>query len=104
MAETDLDSVIRSIGKKQHKTLMDAAKKRHTRLVGLAAKSKNKNARDRHRQLAKATLLLASAAARRLQITAENAADSYARSVKRTAEEIKAAEEKAAKKIAKKKS
>ena len=36
MAEADLDILIRSIGKKQHKSLMDAAKKRHARLMGLA--------------------------------------------------------------------
>ena len=96
MAEADLDVLIRSIGKKQHKSLMDAAKKRHARLMGLAAKAKNKQAKDRFRQSAKTTLALASAAARRLRITAENAADSYARAMKRAAEEIKAAQEKPA--------
>jgi hypothetical protein len=96
MAEADLDAVIRSIGKKQHKVLLDAAKKRHGRLMGLAAKAKNKETKARYKQDAKTTLLLATAAARRLQITAENAADSYARAVK------KAAEEKPAKKTVKK--
>jgi triphosphoribosyl-dephospho-CoA synthetase len=96
MAEADLDAVIRSIAKKQHKTLMDAARKRHARLMGLAAKAKNKATKDRYKQIAKNTLLLAGAAARRLQITAENAADSYARSIK------KAADEKPAKKPVKK--
>ncbi|MGZ5875167.1 MAG: hypothetical protein ACXWKP_24020 [Bradyrhizobium sp.] len=86
MAEADLDVVIRSIARKQHKTLMDAAKKRHARLMGLAAKAKNKEIRARFKETAKTTLLLASAAARRLQITAENAADSYVRSVKKAAE------------------
>jgi hypothetical protein len=102
MAEADLDAVIRSIGKKQHKTLMDAARKRHARLMGLAAKAKNKQTKDRFRQTARDTLQLASAAARRLQITAENAADSYARSMKKAIEEIKkAVEEKSAKKAVK---
>jgi triphosphoribosyl-dephospho-CoA synthetase len=96
MAEADLDVVIRSIAKKQHKTLMDAAKKRHARLMGSAAKAKNKETKARYKQIAKDTLLLAGAAARRLQVTAENAADSYARSIK------KAAEEKPAKKPVKK--
>jgi hypothetical protein len=41
-------------------------------------------------------MLLANAAARRLQITAENAADSYARAMKNALEEIKTAEAKAA--------
>ena len=99
MAEADLDAVIRSMARKQHKTLMAAAKKRHARLMGLAAKAKTKQSKDRFRQTAKTTLLMASAAARRLQITAENAADSYARSMKKAIEEIKqAAEAGAAKK------
>ena len=103
MAEADLDAVIRSIGKKQHKTLMDAAKKRHARLMGLAARAKTKEGRDRYKQLAKTMLVPASAAARRLQIAAENAADSYARSMKRAVEDMKAAEEKPAKKTVERK-
>ena len=103
MAEADLDVVIRSIGKKDHKTLMDAARKRHVRLMGLAAKAKNKETKERFKQAARNTLLLASAAARRLQITAENAADSYARSMKKAAEDTqKAVEKKPAKKAVKK--
>ena len=92
MAEADLDVVIRSIAKKQVKTLTDAAKKRQARFMGLAAKAKDKAAKNRYRHLAKNTHLLAAAAARRLQITAENAADSYARSIKRAAEELAASE------------
>jgi hypothetical protein len=46
---------------------------------------------------------MASAAARRLQLTAENAADSYARSMKKAVEDIKAAEEEQARKAAEKK-
>jgi hypothetical protein len=110
MAEADLDGVIRSIAKKQHKIVMDAAKKRHGRLMGMAAKAKDKAAKARHKQLAKDTLLLAGAAARRLQITAENAADSYARAMKKAVEDMKQAVEakpdkpvKQAKKAAKKK-
>ena len=97
MAEADLDVVIRSIAKKQHKVLMDAARKRHARLMALAAKAKTSETKARYKETAKTTLLMASAAARRLQITAENAADSYARSMK------KAAEEKPAKKAVKNK-
>jgi hypothetical protein len=107
MAEADLDVIIRSIAKKQHKVLMDAAKKQHGRLMGLAAKARDKETRARHKQVARNTLMLAGAAARRLQITAENAADSYARSMKKAAEEMaasKAVEKKAVeKKVAKKK-
>jgi len=98
MAEADLDGVIRSLAKKQHKIVMDAAKKRHGRLLGMAAKARDKAAKARYKQLAKDTLLLAGAAARRLQITAENAADSYARAMKKVVEDLKqAAEQKPAK-------
>ena len=106
MAETDLDGVIRSIGKTQHKALLGEAKKRHARLMGLAAKAKTKESKARLKQTAKDMMLLAGAAARRLQITAENAADSYARAMKNVLEELKAAEAKAAaarKKVAEKK-
>jgi hypothetical protein len=97
MAEADLDAVIRSIAKKQHKMVMDAVRKRHGRWMGMAAKAKDKAAKARYKHLAKSTLLFAAAAARRMQIAAENAADSYARAIKR------AAEEQPAKKAAKKK-
>ena len=90
MAEADLDVVIRSLAKKQIKTLADAAKKRHGRLMGMAAKAKDKDAKNRYKHIAKNTLELARAAARRMQITAENAADSYARSIKKAAEDAPA--------------
>ena len=114
MAEADRDGVIRSVAKKQIKVLVDAAKKRHGRLMGQAAKAKDKDAKARFKDLAKSTLTLAAAAARRLEVTADNAADSYMRSIKRVIEEQavakaaseqaardKAAKEKAAKKAAK---
>jgi hypothetical protein len=90
LAEADLDVVIRSIAKQQNKSLMEAAKKRHHRLMGLAVKAKDKETKGRYKQIAKDTLLYASAAARRLQVTAENAADSYARSMKKAAEQTPA--------------
>jgi hypothetical protein len=99
MAEADLDTLIRSAAKKQIKVLVDAAKKRHGRLMGQAAKAKDSGAKARFKDLAKNTLMLAAAAARRLEITADNAADSYMRSMKRIIEEqavAKAASEKAA--------
>ncbi len=94
MAETDLDGVIRSIGKTQHKALMGEARKRHARLMGLAAKAKTKEGKARLKQTASEMMSLAGAAARRLQITAENAADSYARAMRNALEEAKAAEAK----------
>ena len=45
MAEADLDIVIRSLAKKQIKTLTDAARKRHGRLMAMAAKAKDKDAK-----------------------------------------------------------
>src|SRR5215475_1883722 len=100
MAEADLDGVIRSVAKKQIRMLVGAAKKRHGRLMGQAAKAKDKDTKARLKDLAKNTLELAAAAARRLEITADNAADSYMRSMKRVLEEqaaAKAAQEAAAK-------
>ena len=96
MAEADLDVVIRSMAKKQVKALTDAAKKRQGRLMGMAGKAKDKASRDRYRQLAKTTRELAAAAARRLEVTAENTAESYARSIKKAAEDIAAAQAKEA--------
>ena len=92
MAEADLDGVIRSVAKKQIRMLVGAAKKRHGRLMGQAAKAKDKGAKARFKDLARNTLELAAAAARRLEITADNAADSYMRSMKRVIEEQAAAE------------
>jgi hypothetical protein len=86
MADADLDVVIRQLAKQQHKGLMAAAKKRRDRLNGLAAKAKNGEARARFKLFAKHTMLQAAAAARRLQISADNAADSYARSMRHAAE------------------
>ena len=100
MAEADLDGVIRSVAKKQIKVLVDAAKKRHGRLMGQASKARDKDTRARFKDLARNTLAFAAAAARRLEVTADNAADSYMRSIKRVIEEQAAAEaatEKAAK-------
>ena len=96
MAETDLDVVIRGIGKTQHKALMAEARKRQARLASLAAKAKTKESKARFKQTAKDMMLLANAAGRRLLITAENTADSYARAMKNALEEIKATEAKMA--------
>jgi hypothetical protein len=99
MADADLDVVIRQLAKQQYKVLMAAARKRRARYAGLAAKAKNGEAKARFRQIAKDTMLQAAAAARRLQISADNAADSYARSMRQAAEA--APVEKAARKAVK---
>ena len=106
MTEADLDTLIRSVAKKQIKTLTAAARTRRGRLIGMAAKAKDKDAKARYRHLAKSTLEHANAAARRLQITAENTADAYKRAMARAAEEaaaIKPAKKTPAKTSAKKK-
>lgn len=90
MAEPDLDVVIRRNAKEQHRTLMDAAKKRRDHFLAVAAKAKDKAGRDRHKQLAKEAVLQGAAIARRLQMSAENAADSYARAMKKAAEQVQA--------------
>ena len=111
MADADLDVVIRQLAKQQHKSLMAAAKSRRDRYVSLAAKAKDKSTTDRYKQIARDTMEQASFAAKRLQMSADNAADSYARSMRnaaaehaaRKAVEKKAAEKKAVNKPVKKK-
>lgn len=85
MADADLDVVIRQLARQLHKGILAAAKKRKDRLSGLAAKAGSKEARDRYRQIARTTMEQASAAARRLQMSADNVADSYARSMRQAA-------------------
>jgi hypothetical protein len=87
MAEADLDVLIRSIARKNNKALMDAAKKRRGKYLAMAAKAANKATKDRYRLVAKNTVLYAAAAARRIQVSADNAADSYIRSMRSAAEQ-----------------
>jgi hypothetical protein len=88
LAEADLDVIIRSLAKQPNKSLMEAAKKRHARFMAMAASAKDKETKERYKQIAKDTVLHAGAAARRLQLTAQNAADSYARSMKKAADQV----------------
>ena len=87
MAEADLDIVIRQLAKQQNKSLMVAAKKRRDQYMARATKAKDKEARDRLRLMARNTMLHGAAAAKRLQNSAENTADSYARAIKNAAEQ-----------------
>jgi len=86
MAEADLDVVIRQLAKQQHKGLMAAAKRRRDRYIGLAAKASDKASREKYKAIARNTMEQGLAAARRLRISADNAADSYARSMRHAAE------------------
>ena len=86
MADADLDIVIRHLAKQQNKALMAAAKSRRDRYLSLAAKAKDRETKERFKQIAKSTMLQGAAAAKRLQVSADNAADSYARSMRNAAE------------------
>ena len=86
MANADLDVVIRHLAKQQNKGLMAAAKSRRDRYISLAAKAKDKETREKYKQIAKDIMAQGAAAAKRLQISADNAADSYARSMRNAAE------------------
>ncbi|GGI26333.1 hypothetical protein [Bradyrhizobium guangdongense] len=112
MADADLDVVIRQLARQLHTGLMSRAKERRDRFNGLAAKAKGKETGTRFKMMAKATMEQATAAARRLQMSADNVADSYARAMRLAAStpvEVKAekpakekpAKDKPAKKAAK---
>ena len=81
MADADLDVVIRQLARQLHTGLMTRAKERRDRFNGLAAKAKGKETGDRFKMMAKATMEQATAAAKRLQMSADNVADSYARAM-----------------------
>lgn len=107
MADADLDVVIRQLARQLHTGLMTRAKERRDRFNGLAAKAKGKETSQRFKIMAKATLEQATAAAKRLQMSADNVADSYARAMRLAAstpvatKPEKAKDEKSAKKAAK---
>ncbi|MGY8708023.1 hypothetical protein RAD16_19965 [Bradyrhizobium sp. 18BD] len=82
MADADLDVVIRQLARQLQTGLMTRAKERRDRFSGLAAKAKGKETGDRFKMMAKATMEQATAAARRLQMSADNVADSYARAMR----------------------
>jgi len=90
MADADLDVVIRQIAKQQNKALIAAVKKRRDRYIGLANKAKDNASKQRLKQMAKHAMEEGTAAAKRLQMSADNAADSYARAMRRAAETIAA--------------
>ena len=87
MAEADLDVVIRQLAKLQNKALAAALKRRRDRIMARAAKASDKESRDQLRLVAKSTMELGLAAARRLQNSAEIAADAYARAIRHAAEQ-----------------
>lgn len=102
MADADLDVIIRRLAKQQHKSLTAAVKARRTRYLALAAKAKEAAGKQRLQQMAKHALEEGRAAVKRLQISADNAADSYARAMRRAADILAAAPVAAPKKVASK--
>lgn len=82
MADADLDVVIRQLARQLQTGLMTRAKERRDRFNGLAAKAKGKETGERFKMMARATMEQATSAARRLQMSADNVADSYARSMR----------------------
>jgi hypothetical protein len=86
MAGTDLDGIIRKLAKQQHKSLTAAVKAGRDRYLALAGKAKDAAAKQRYRQMAKHAMEEGTAAARRLQMSADNAADSYARAMRKATE------------------
>lgn len=88
MAGADLDTIIRQLAKQQHKTLTATVKKQRDRYVVLAAKARDAESKQRYRQLAKETLEIGIATVKRLQTSADNAADSYARSIRQAVDAL----------------
>ena len=86
MAGADIDVVIRQTAKQQNKTILAAIKARRDHFNGLAAKAKDAGTKERYKQAARDVTEQGTAAARRLQISADNAADSFARSMRMAAE------------------
>lgn len=86
MAGTDLDAIIRQLAKQQHKSLTAAVKAGRDRYLALAGKAKDAAAKQRYRQMARHAMEEGTAAARRLQMSADNAADSYARAMRKATE------------------
>jgi hypothetical protein len=82
MASADIDVVIRQIAKQQNKVILAAIKARRDHFAGLAAKAKDASSKERYKQAAKDVAEHGAAAARRLQVSADNAADSFARSMR----------------------
>ena len=88
MADADLDVIIRQLAKQQNKTLISAVKQRRDRYTAMAVKAKDADAKQRYKALAGEAMHLGTATAKRLQMSADNAADSYARSMRMAAETI----------------
>jgi hypothetical protein len=88
MADADLDVVIRQFAKQQNKHLISAVKSRKAHYTGLAGKAKTPEAKAKFKHMAQQAEMQGSAATKRLQTSADNAADSYARAMRQAAENV----------------
>lgn len=86
MAGADLDAVIRKLMKQQSKALTAAVKQTRDRFNAFAAKAKDGEARQHYKHIARQAAEEGNAAVRRLQMSADNIADSYARAIRRITE------------------
>lgn len=98
MPAPSLDTIIRQLSKQQHKSLMAAAKAGRDHYLALAAKAKDGPSKARFKAMAKYATDEGAAAARRLQMSADNTADSFARTMRRLGEETEAEAVKASEK------
>ena len=101
MPSPDLSSIIRQLSKQQHTSLMAAAKAGRDHYLALAAKAKDAAGKARFKTMAKHAMDEGTAAARRLQMSADNTADSFARTMRRLADETTAEAAKLSEKAAK---
>lgn len=90
MADADLDVVIRQLAKQQHSALIAAAKKRRDAFAARAGQAKDAAAKARFKHLAKEAMAQGAAAAKRLRMSADNTADSYARAMRKAADSVPA--------------
>ena len=85
MADADLDAVIRQLVFLLFLFFLAVVLLRRDRFNGMADKARDADAKDRYKMLAREVLEQAGAAARRLLLSADNAADSYARAMRQAA-------------------
>ncbi len=79
MPTASLGAIIRQLSKQHYKSLMAAAKEGRYRTLALAAKARDAAGKQRFKAMAKHAMDEGIAAANRLRMSADNAADSYAR-------------------------
>ncbi len=100
MADADLDVVIRKLAKTTAQDSDGGRQEQRDRYAALAAKAKDADARKQLKQIAKDALEIGTATVKRLQMSADNAAYSYARAIRQAAEAARPAKDAPSKKRA----